>query len=122
MKIISQFILFLTLSSCSMFKERDKKRDLQSQIIRSLNSKISDFSKCAKATDIYSKFENNRVRVELNLVLDHKGQLENFQLDNKAYPDLFVECLFKTIDLIVFPALEKGEKIELHQPMIFTKN
>lgn len=122
MKIFNYILLILLISSCSLFEQRDKKRDIQSQILRSLNAKVPDFSKCANATEIFKKFDNKRVRVELNLTLNSKGQVENFQLDNKQYPDLFVECLFKTIDLIGFPKLEKDEVIELTQPMIFKKD
>lgn len=121
MKYIIHIFLGFSLISCSTFKERDKKREIQSNILRALNAKVSDFSKCAKATDIFSVLNNKRVRVELNLTLNHKGQVENFQLDNKQYPDKFVECLFETIDLIIFPALEPNEIIQLTQPMIFSE-
>lgn len=120
-KIIIHTILAISLISCSTFKERDKKRKIQSNILRSLNDKVPEFSKCAKVTDIFTILDKKRVRVELNLSLNHKGQVENFQLDNKQYPDKFVECLFETIDLIIFPALEPNEVIQLVQPMIFSE-
>lgn len=120
MKIIIHTLFLFCFFSCSSFKERDKKRDIQSNILRALNAKVTDFSKCAKVTDIFSILKQNRVRVELNLTLNNKGQVENFQLDNKQYPDKFVECLFQTIDLIIFPALEPSEVIQLIQPMIFS--
>lgn len=120
-KIILNTIIFLVFTSCSTLQERTKKRELQSKIIRALNSKIADFSNCAAKNDIYTKFNAQRVRVELQLKLNSKGQVEMFQLDNKSYDEKFVDCIFKTIDIIIFPALGKDEAIELTQPMIFTK-
>jgi hypothetical protein len=119
-KIITVLSL-LILTSCSTIKERSNKRDLQSKTIRALNTKISDFSACAKKHDIYKKFNSNRIRVELQLKLNNKGQVEMFQLDNKPYDEKFIDCIFKTVDIIIFPALRKDEAIELVQPMIFTK-
>lgn len=121
-KIIMCLVILIITLGCSSIKERSKKRDLQSKIIRSLNSKIQNFSNCAKKHNIYDAFKQDRVRVELQLKINNKGQVDMFQLDNKAYSEQFVDCLFKTVDIIIFPALDKGEAIELTQPMIFTKN
>jgi hypothetical protein len=121
MKIIIHTLLVFCFFSCSSFKERDKKREIQSNTLRALNSKVKDFSECAKVTDIFTILKLKRVRVVLNLTLNSKGQVENFQLDNQQYPDKFVECLFQTIDLIIFPALEPNEVIQLVQPMIFSE-
>lgn len=121
-KIIILILSLIFVISCASIKERSKKRELQSQIIRALNSKISSFSSCALKHDIYGQFKQNRVRVELQLKLNNKGQVEMFQLDNKPYNEKFIDCLFKTVDIIIFPALDKGEAIELTQPIIFSKN
>lgn len=121
-KIIMSFVLITLVSGCSAIKERSKKRDLQSKIIRALNAKVERFSSCAKTHDIYKAFNLERVRVELQLKINSKGQVDMFQLDNKAYSEQFIDCLFKTVDIIIFPSLNKGEVIELTQPMIFTKN
>jgi hypothetical protein len=121
MKIIIHTLFIFCFFSCSTFKERDKKREIQSSTLRALNDKAPVFSECAKVTDIFTVLNKKRIRVELNLTLNSKGQVENFQLDNKQYPDKFVECLFQTIDLIIFPALEPNEIIQLVQPMIFSE-
>lgn len=117
---MSLLILASTLA-CSSIKERSKKRELQSKIIRALNSKIGSFAECAKKHDIYNDFKLDRVRVELQVKINSKGQVDMFQLDNKPYSEEFIDCLFKTVDIIIFPALDKDEAIELVQPMIFTK-
>ena len=122
-KLFLFFILLLLAftSSCSTIKERNKKREIQSKIIRALNSKIKGYSKCAKSNDIYTSLGKDRIRVELQLLINHKGQVEKFQVDDKKYPDQFVECLFKIVDLIIFPALDKDTEANINQPMIFTK-
>ena len=109
------------MTSCSTIVERNKKRALQSDIIRSLNSQNKTFSRCAKATNIFDHFKKERVRVEIQLTLNAKGQIDKFQLDDQNYPNDFVDCLFQTVDLIIFPKLESNEIIELNQPMIFSK-
>lgn len=120
-KIIMSLLILATTFGCASIKERSKKRDLQSKIIRALNAKVDRFAGCAKKHDIYKAFNRERVRVEIQLKINSKGQVDMFQLDNKAYSEAFVDCLFKTVDIIIFPALNKDEVIELTQPMIFTK-
>tara|TARA_Y100000385_G_scaffold287149_1_gene350713 strand:+ start:1749 stop:2120 length:372 start_codon:yes stop_codon:yes gene_type:complete len=120
-KIILSLLIFNVTLGCSSIKERSKKRDLQSKIIRALNAKVDRFAGCAQKHDIYKALKMERVRVELQLKINSKGQVDMFQLDNKPYSEAFIDCLFKTVDIIIFPALKKDEVIELTQPMIFTK-
>lgn len=121
-KIIMSLVIITMALGCSSIKERSKKRDLQSKIIRALTAQVDHFAGCAKKHDIYTFFNRDRVRVELQLKINDKGQVDMFHLDNKGYSEAFVDCLFKTIDIIIFPALDKDEVIELTQPMIFTKS
>ncbi len=120
-KVLSLIILIFISTSCSTIKERNKKRSLQSETIRSLTAKNVTFGKCAKAADIFGHFKKERIRVELQLTLNEKGQIDKFQLDDKNYPNAFVDCLFQTVDLIIFPKLGANEVIQLNQPMIFSK-
>ena len=107
--------------ACSSIKERSKQRDLQSQILRALNAKMDNFANCAHKHHLYDDLGLARVRVEIQLRIDSKGQVDLFQLDNKKYSEKFADCLFNVVDNIVFPALNKDEVIELSQPIIFTK-
>jgi hypothetical protein len=120
-KLLFLLLSFL-ISSCSTFKERDKKRELQSEIIRALTTKTEDLGQCAKKFNLYDNFNTESIRVELNLTLNAKGQVEKFQLDEQNYPEKFADCMFNVVDLIAFPSLKKDEVIELTQPMIFRKN
>ena len=120
-KLLILCISLVSIIGCSAIKERSKKRDLQSQIIRALNKKTPLLAKCAKKHDIYKQFGLDRVRVELQLKINYKGQIDTFQLDKKPYTEKFVDCMFSIVDIIVFPALKKDEAVELIQPIIFTK-
>lgn len=115
-------VLSTLILGCSTFKERNKKRELQSEILRALNTKTSDLGSCAKKFKLYDHFQSENIRIELNLTINAKGQVEKFQLDDQKYPDKFVDCMFNVVDLIAFPHLNKDEVIELTQPMIFRKN
>jgi hypothetical protein len=121
-KIFMFFFSIFIIYGCAAINERSKKRDLQSQIIRSINKKTSHLAKCAKKHDIYQQFALDRVRVELQVKINSKGQIDTFQLDNKPYSEKFVDCMFNIVDLIVFPALKENEVISLTQPIIFTQN
>jgi hypothetical protein len=122
MKLFSLGFCVVLLSSCSNVQTRNKERELQTQIIHALNQKVADFGVCAKKHELYNLFNSQRIRIELQLRINHQGQMDSFQLDNKPYPEKFVDCMFNVADLIIFPALDKGEVVELTQPIIFTNN
>ncbi|MCO4755112.1 MAG: hypothetical protein KC478_11565 [Bacteriovoracaceae bacterium] len=117
MKVLA--LLFLV--SCSTFHKRDKERDLQSQMLRALNDKSVDFATCAKKHGLFEKLGSDRIRVELILDINSKGQVEKFQIDNQSYSNEFVDCMFSVADLIAFPKLKKGEMVNLTQPFIFSR-
>lgn len=116
------FFISLILSSCSSLEKRDKERKLQTQILSKVTQKSPQFSKCAKDNDIFKHFKSDRVRVELIITLNHLGQIESFQTDEKIYPDKFMDCIFNTLDNASFPKLEDGEAVQFTQPFIFRKD
>ena len=118
---LMKVLALLFLVSCSTFQERNKERDLQSKMLRALNDKSAEFASCAKKHKLFTKLGNDRIRVELILDINSKGQVEKFQIDNQSYSNEFVDCMFGVADLIAFPKLEKGEMVNLTQPFIFSR-
>ena len=80
------------------------------------------FSRCAKENKIFDHFKNDRVRVELVIMLNHRGEIDRFQTDDKKYPDAFVDCIYNILDKTVFPKLKHGEAVQFNQPFIFKRN
>lgn len=111
----------ISVTSCSSFKERDKERTLQSKMIRALNEKTENFAGCAKNHNLFKALKQDRVRVEMDLSIGSAGKVEKFQIDNKPYPNTFVDCMFETAESISFPKLNKGETVQLTQPFIFNR-
>ncbi|MEX0798751.1 MAG: hypothetical protein WD025_04875 [Bacteriovoracaceae bacterium] len=121
MKFLAALLLISSLISCGSLRQRNKERDLQSKMIRALNARTPQFAQCAKQHDLFALFGKDRVRVELVLDINARGQVENFQIDDKKYPNSFVDCMFEVADLIPFPRLNKNEMAQLTQPFIFSK-
>lgn len=113
--------ILLLLQSCTMLPKRDRARDLQTDIIAKLSEKTPQIGNCARGAKLKDIFKTNRFRIELYLTLNSKGQIDRFKLDDKNYPNEFVECVFRVVDLIDFPKLKEGESIELTQPFIFSQ-
>ncbi|MBT4792540.1 MAG: hypothetical protein HON90_13290 [Halobacteriovoraceae bacterium] len=122
MRKITGVIIFIFLfTSCSLFKSRDKERKLQTKIIHEIAEKSEDFAQCTHQSNLFKKFNQDRIRVVLHIALNSSGQIERFKLDEKLYPENFAECIFKIIDLISFPKFQKNKIIEFEQPFIFSK-
>jgi hypothetical protein len=127
-KVILEFMKYLLaislvfLSSCSVVKERNKTRELQSEILREIKANNMAFSRCAKDTKIFDHFEQDRVRVELKIMLNHKGEIERFQTDEKKYPEAFLDCVYKILDKTKFPKLAQGEAVQFTQPFLFRRD
>lgn len=113
------FLLFLL--SCSLIKQSDENRDIQTKIVNILNSKSPEFSHCAKKSDLFKVFDQNRIRVVLFISIDEKGLLRKFKLDDKIYPESFANCIFQVADLSIFPKLKESQLIEIEQPFIFSE-
>lgn len=120
-KILSSILILLILGGCSLFSKNSRERKIQTTIIKSISSKSKQLSKCAKDSSLFTELDKTRVRVVLHLAINSQGQIEKFKLDNKNYPEDFSECVFKIVDLIVFPKIKNHEVIELEQPFIFSK-
>jgi len=120
MKILTIIIPFI-LISCANIEERNKKRDLQSKILRLLASENKRFAKCATNYNIFSTTGKTRVKVDMQITLNSDGQVNKFEILNNIYSDKFSDCMFKVTDLIDFPRLEENEVVELVQPFVFSK-
>lgn len=118
---ISLLLLVMFVSSCSTFKERNKTRKLQTQILQKITTRTTSFSECAKKTNVFDNLNLDRVRVELNVTLNNRGEIQKFQTDSQKYPDKFVDCLYGILDKISFPKLEKNEVVKFTQPFIFKR-
>jgi superfamily I DNA and RNA helicase len=121
MKFLALALALFSSLSCGSFKERTQERELQSKMIRALNEKTPQFASCAKEHDLFERLKEERIRVELILDINSKGQVDRFQIDNQDYPNSFVDCMFKIADMISFPELKRGEVVHLTQPFIFTR-
>ena len=119
---ITSLILMTFIASCSSIKERNKTRELQTKILHIINSKTMAFSRCANENKIFDHFDSDRVRVELIIMLNHQGEIERFQTDDKKYPENFIDCIYSTIDKITFPKLKHGEAVQFTQPFIFKRD
>lgn len=115
-------IFIALLVGCSSFKERNKTRELQSKILHIINSKTMAFSRCAKENKVFEFFNSQRVRVELIIMLNHQGEVERFQTDEKQYPEPFIDCIYNIVDKTTFPKLKHGEAVQFTQPFIFRKD
>lgn len=111
----------ISISSCSVMRESGKHREVKTKILKKIAEKRSSFAKCGRDSDIYKYFESNRVKVILYLNIDDKGQLAQFRLDNRTYPEIFSECLFDVVELISFPKNNEYKVIHVEQPFIFSK-
>lgn len=120
MKYLLATITFFSLSACSFIEKRSETRDIQTKIVGKLNENAPKLSDCAKKHNLFGSFDQKRVRVVLDITLNENGQIQKFKLDEKLYPDNFANCIFKVVDLIIFPKPEEGKIIELEQPFIFS--
>tara|TARA_B100001971_G_scaffold215195_1_gene260176 strand:- start:1380 stop:1742 length:363 start_codon:yes stop_codon:yes gene_type:complete len=114
-------ITLLFITSCANIEERDKKRDLQSKIIRLISEKNKRYAACARENNIFKVTGKNRVKVDMQLTLNSDGKINKFEIINNMFADKFVDCMFNVTDLIAFPKLSENEVIELTQPFIFKK-
>ena len=115
------FLLILTFfSSCTLMMNKRERR-LQTDIISKINAQAPNLAKCAKSARLFKALDKTRIRVVIDIAIDSNGQIERFKLDEKKYPERYAECIFKVLDIISFPKVEKGEVIELKQPFIFLK-
>ncbi|MBD65006.1 MAG: hypothetical protein CME62_07350 [Halobacteriovoraceae bacterium] len=110
------------LNSCAFIYSGSKDREIQTQLHQILAEKSSDFAKCAKSSEIFEHFKSQRVTTTLFLDINPQGQLDKFKLDDKEYPDSFVNCVFDIVELLEFPRFDEQEVIELEQPFAFTEN
>lgn len=122
MKVLMySLIVSVVLSSCSLYKERQRERKIQTEIIARINEQAKKFSSCTEQSELFQKLDAKRVRVVLNLSINANGQIEKYHLDNKKYPQDFADCMYKVLDLISFPKIKEQELIVLEQPFIFSK-
>lgn len=120
--LIKLLILNFLLFGCANIQERDKSRQIQTEILTKITDNISKYSQCAQDNNIFEHFKSERVRVELNIMLNHFGQIERFQADRKDYPEKFMDCIYNILDKTKFPKLEEGEAVQFTQPFIFRKD
>lgn len=107
------------LTSCSSIEGRNEERQLQSEVIRTLNEQTPHFAKCAKNNGLFDQLSRSRIRIELKLQINDRGQVDSFQTDSQDYPKPFVDCMFDIVDRTEFPKLDLGETLELVQPFVF---
>lgn len=118
MKYLICLFLFI---SCSLVPNRARERQIQTEILANLTEKSENFSSCVKSNDLFNKLNTKRIRVVLELSIDSNGQVSKFKLDDQKYPNEFSECIFNTVDTIIFPKVKNHEVIELQQPFVFSK-
>lgn len=114
-------LLLLFITSCANLEERDKKRELQSKIIRLISEQNKRYAACARDNNIFKVTGKERVKVDMLLTLNADGKINKFEIANNMFADKFVDCMFNVTDLIAFPKLSENEIIELSQPFIFKK-
>lgn len=119
--LLNWTVILFVLTSCANIFSGNKERKLQTEVISKINEKIPDFSKCAKATDVFSALNKKRIRVVLHLDIKPTGLVEKFKLDNTNYPENFTNCFFNTVELIQFPKFDSHELLKIEQPFVFTK-
>ena len=116
-----KIIFFFFLVSCALVPQRDRERKIQTQIISSLSQQSGELAKCVKSSNLFEKFNTNRLRLTLYLTINSDGLINKFKLDEKPYPTVFSECVFNKIDKISYADIKENELIELEQPFIFSK-
>jgi hypothetical protein len=115
-----KIIVLLFLTSCSLFMSQ-RERLIQTEIISKISAKAPLLAKCAKQSQLFEKFQQDRVRVVMTLTINSDQQIERFSLDRTDYPEDFSNCAFQIVDLIAYPSIENHELIKVEQPFIFSK-
>ena len=111
----------LLLNSCAFIYSGNKERKLQTEIIRLITAKNSDYAKCAKNFKIFKHFDEKRIRIVLYVDINIQGNIEKFKLDDRSYPEEFTNCIFQNVELIKFPKNEEHQLVKIEQAFIFTK-
>ena len=89
--------------------------------MQKLSDRQNEFSGCSKATNLYEKLGQNRIRVQLFLRINDQGKVDKFTSKTPRLPEAFLDCLFKIVDSIDFPKLDTNEAVDIEQPLIFIK-
>ena len=121
MKVFFGIILSTMMASCSLVIANKEHRELQTKIIQKISDKSSQFQKCAQKHKIHEHFKRNRVKTSMILTINHKGLVDKFRLDEKLYPEKFANCMFKVVDIIIFPKFKEGDLVNITQPFTFLK-
>ncbi len=113
------FVFFI--SSCSIFEQRDKKRKIQTEVLKVIYSQKIKLEICAKNEDLFDRLDAERIRFTLLLSINQKGNIHSFSLQETIFPQKFGECLFKNLEKIEFPKFSDYEKIDVIQPFILSQ-
>ena len=77
----------------SNFKKGHDGRHLQTEIVQKLSDRQNEFSGCSKATNLYEKLGQNRIRVQLFLRINDQGKVDKFTSKTPRLPEAFLDCL-----------------------------
>ena len=122
-QILNIILVLFFISSCSTFKQRDKKRKIQTEVLKVIYAQKMKLKKCAKNQDLFKKLSAERIRFTLLLSINQKGSIHSFSLQETIFPQKFGECLFKNLEKVKFPTFLDldYEKIDVIQPFILSQ-
>ena len=109
------------LSSCTLVTDRNRERQLQTDIVAGITQEAPKLSQCAQDNNVFDLFKLDRLNMTLFLSINSDGQIGKFKLDKRKYPESFSECVYKVVNQVKFPKIKSHEVIELEQPFIFSK-
>jgi hypothetical protein len=115
--------IYLILASCSTTTSpRKEQSKAQQELDQIFEENTPNFYRCAKKNKIFKLLKTSRVRVDLNILSNEFGQLDQFSISQKYMPDDFSECLYQVVDKIQFPVSKLNEQLKINQPVIFYQN